>query len=121
MGICICNNKLLLQEEVREEIYKHEEKITNEIKQKSNTNKRIWTHINKLRRKKVKERDKIVIYNQEGKALFDNEAKYEVETFWSCVYRKHIKDVPKVWDPNIKRQYIDKDEQASRKSQIQEV
>ncbi|KAK4328188.1 hypothetical protein Pmani_001395 [Petrolisthes manimaculis] len=110
-----------VQVEIKEAIYKHEEKITNEIRNGNNQSKKMWTNINKLRKKDTAERQDIILYNEEGEVLTDDAAKQELETYWNGIYKAHENNVPHTWNQNARDQYMTQDNQERINQQEQTI
>ncbi|KAK3867211.1 hypothetical protein Pcinc_004102 [Petrolisthes cinctipes] len=58
---------------IKEEIYKHERKITDEIKNSSEKGKRIWEHINKLKGKTQTKEEDHTLYDDDGNKMSEQE------------------------------------------------
>ena len=71
---------------IREAIYKQEDKETREIKSSKN-NKKMWEHIDKLRKKCRREKT-LQVYDEQGNCLSKEEGSRNLEDFWP---KKNIK------------------------------
>lgn len=103
--------KKKVQVEIKEEIYKHEEKIVEEIKYGQNS-KNMWKHINKLRQNKERNTEELCIYNEQGQMLTEAEKATEIINYWSTIYKKHENDINLIWNNEARIRYIDKFEEG---------
>ena len=87
---------------VKEEIYKHEKKITDEIK--SDKNRKLWDNINFLRGKNKNRNSKADIYNNDGIKLECTEARGKINEFWKTIYQRNENEIAEKWQ-NAKEEY----------------
>ena len=106
--------KTKVQIKIRKEMYKQEEKITEEIKDKKDGRKKMWEYIRMLKGEKAKDKNTLRIYGEDGVELERGEVEEEIKGFWNGVYRKHRNDIEKVWNTEIKEAYTREYEQIKK-------
>ena len=113
--------KKKVQSLIKEEIYKHEEKITDEIKKSTNTSKKLYDNIKKLQRREIKKDVKIEIYNNDGQKMNGEQAEKEIKNYWETIYQKHENKISTVWNETTKREYIANFNETGREENIEEI
>ena len=96
--------KFKVKEMVKEGITSYEKKINESIKENNNRNK-LWENINMLRGNQ-KEKELVIIYDENGNIIEKEIAKNLIVDFWSEVYRKHENNINIVWNDNEKEEYV---------------
>ena len=96
--------KKKVQKLIREEIQKHETKITDEIRQSKDNGKQLWKYINKLKGKEQSQKDNF-IYDEEGKILDQEQERTQLRDFWTNIYKKHENKIHETWNNEIKQEY----------------
>ena len=87
---------------IKEETYKHEKKITDEIKK--NKSRKIWENINFLRGKAKNKNKTVDVYKNNGEKLDTEEKREETAKFWKEIYQKNGNNIADIWD-NSKHEY----------------
>ena len=81
---------------VKEAINKHEQKITNEIKE--DRNRKLWDNINYLRGKNSKNNIKETkIYEDDGEKIPQHQIKDKVGNFWKDIYQHSNNSICETW------------------------
>lgn len=70
---------------IKDEMSKHEERITREIRESNGKDNKLWETINKLKGKNKRENRKLEIFSKEGNVLSDREASEEIKSFWGNI------------------------------------
>ena len=83
--------KMKVKELVREEITKHELKITDEIKR--DRNRKLWENINYLRGKSKTKSTEAHVYDENGNKIPEDKAKESRTSYWKSIYRKSENDI----------------------------
>jgi len=92
------------QQLVRNEISKHERKITNDIR-KEKGHKKLWEIVNTLRGKKRNENKKEKLYDEQHKELEESKWSEQIINFWRKVYQKHDNNINEEWNERISDEY----------------
>ena len=95
------------QNMVKEAVWKHEEKITANIK-KDKENRKLWEHIKCLKGDKAKKKEETKIYDQTGEELKNERLEEELHTFWTAIYQRHTNKIQEIWNAGSKREYENK-------------
>ena len=90
---------------VKEEISKHEIKVTEEIRQSACKSKALWENISKLRGKPVAKHTEIHLFTEEGKPMEEQDENAFLD-FWEKVYQKHDNRIDVVWNRETRQRYI---------------
>ena len=96
---------------VKEQLSKHEKKITNEIRLSTNKSKALWENIDKLKKKERKSKAEVHLHNANGEKLNSIEESQALVNYWKTIYQKHQNTTGKVWNEEIKDRYDRKMEQ----------
>ena len=91
---------------VKEEISKHEIKVTEEIRQSACKSKALWENISKLRGKPVAKHTEIHLFTEEGKPMEEQDEENAFLDFWEKVYQKHDNRIDVVWNRETRQRYI---------------
>ena len=60
--------------------------------------KKIWDNINKLRGKITDKEEKVVLYTDKNEHILNaQETDYEMERYWTHIYRKYQNEIDNVW------------------------
>ena len=105
---------------IKNERFKHEEKMAKEIREDKSNGKNIWKYIKMLKGEKVKDKEILLdnVYGIDGKKLEREEAKMAVNKYWKDIYGKHRNDIKIIWNESVKQEY--KREEESIEQKIQE-
>ena len=100
---------------VRDAIWEHEEKTTQEIKV-DKTSKKLWQHIKKLKGEPLEEKREIMIYDENGVKLKDEDIPEKIESFWKQVYQRHDNKIDEIWNQEQQKKYeINTETEKNRK------
>ena len=99
------NQKKATQKLIKEEISKHERKVTDEIRKNSCKSKALWENISKLRGNQIARNKEIHLFTEEGKPMEEEEEQEAFHGFWESVYQKHKNRIDEVWNSESKEQY----------------
>ena len=92
---------------VQTTIEEYEVNRTNEIIQEKNR-KKLWDHINKLKRKdNCTEKKLITLYNSDGKKTLDQDIKRELESCWIPIYNQSENRIISKWIGTEQQQYYE--------------
>ena len=98
--------KYKVQTLVNEAIESHEIKATNKIKNDPNRSKKLFQHIDILKRiNKTKKKD-INIYDDEGNIIEDNDIGHELQCCWNPIYNCNDNKILTEWNDESKASYI---------------
>ena len=92
------------QKLVKEAVWKHEEKITANIKNDKD-NRKLWEHIRFLKGDITKKKETVEIYNENGEKLESERVEEEMHSFWKEVYQRHENNIQEIWNTENKREY----------------
>ena len=95
--------KLKTKQIVKEAIWNHGKKLTDEIKM-DKENRKLWEHIKKLKGEE-KKREIVKIYNEEGEELIRRTLTEELEEYWKTIYQKHRNDLYEIWNQENRTNY----------------
>ena len=98
------SKKREVQKSIKQEISKHEERKTREIREGRTSGKKLWEHVNKLRGREVRRMEEREVY-KEGKKMSNEEAEREIIAFWKTIYQKEDNNIAEVWNTERKREY----------------
>ena len=90
---------------VKEEISKHERKVTEEIRQSACKSKALWENISKLKGKEAKQITEIHLYTEEGKLMEEKDEEEAFLSFWEKVYQKHENKIGVIWNGETRQRY----------------
>ena len=82
----------------------YERKMAKEIKGMKK-GKEMWNMIYKLKGEKVKKKDEMKIYNEEGEEMENIECQEEMTRYWQGIYTKNGNRMDEVWNEEKKREY----------------
>ena len=99
--------KIKVQNMIRKEIYKHEEKLTREIRENKDGGRKMWEYIKKLKGEQVKEKGTLRLYGEDGVELERDKVEEEVKDFWGKIYRKYDNNVGEVWSMVEREEYTE--------------
>ena len=91
------NQKLKVQELIRREMTKYEEKVINEIEENKDT-KKIFKMIDKLRGKEGEKRKEIVIMNADNSKISTDKIPQKMKQYWGSVYRRYKNTIEEEWN-----------------------
>ena len=95
------NQKIKVQNMVRDAKSKHEIKITNEIK-RDKSGKKKWEHINMLTGRKQKAGKDTELYDEQGRKLEIQEGRQKIRETWGDIYKTEVLNITpidsKAWD-----------------------
>ena len=95
--------KQKVKEMVREEVHKHEQKVTEEIKKDKNG--KLWENINYLRGKNKNKITGIGTFDENGAVIEEKNCKENLTSYWKGIYRKSENNIDEIWN-STKEQYI---------------
>ena len=98
--------KIKVQVQMREEIFKHEEKIAQRIKETKDGRGKMWEYIRMLKGEKVKEKNTLTVYGEDGVELEKVKVEEKIKNFWNGIYRKHKNEIDSVWNSGTREEYI---------------
>ena len=87
--------KQKVKEIVREEVHKHEQKVTDEIKKDKNG--KLWENINYLRGKSKNKKTGVGIYDENGTVIEEDKIRENLTTYWKEIYRKAENNIEEIW------------------------
>ena len=96
--------KKRVQHLIKEEMYKHEIKVTNEIKENKESSK-LWESINKLKGRKQITTETLVLYGHDGQRLAEEEVGDKLVEHWNKIYQKYDNKIQEVWTQKIREDY----------------
>ena len=79
----------------------YERKMAKEIKGMKK-GKEMWNMIYKLKGEKVKKKDEMKIYNEEGEEMENIECQEEMTRYWQGIYTKNGNRMDEVWNEEKK-------------------
>lgn len=97
--------KKIAQLLVREEISKHERKVTEDIRLSTCKSKALWENITKLRGKPIEKITETHLFTEEGNQMEEEEEKEAFLNFWEKVYQKHENKIDTIWNEESRRRY----------------
>lgn len=83
----------------------HEENITRQIRNNPNR-KKLWEHIDKLRKKTKKTEERLKIYNEEGLEIPNSEMEEAIRTYWGKIYKMNENKIKQVWNAETKNECL---------------
>ena len=92
---------------ISEEKGRYERKTAQEIKDMKK-GKDMWKMIDKLKGGRVKKKDTLKLYTEEGVELNRVECQEEIKNFWQGIYKMHGNKMEEVWDVTNKIEYEEK-------------
>lgn len=97
--------KCKVQMLIKNEIYKHEKKVTKEIKENGDKTK-LWDYIRKLQGK-VHKKGELKLFNEHKQAISEDEAEKDIKVFWKTVYQKHENKMMELWKDETRKPYTE--------------
>ena len=97
------NQKIKVQQLVKNAIDKYEENITNKIMNDHNKNKKLWLYIDVLRNKNRIKRTKV--YDANGQKIEGDALNNGIKNFWEPLYQKHVNQIIDKYNSEEKEMY----------------
>ena len=113
--------KRYVQKLIKEQISRHEKKVTEEIRLSSNKSKSLWENIDKLRQKERRTNDHVCLYDSNGGKLENEEAAGALAEFWKGVYQKHENTSAEVWNDERKQSYENETKQNKEAIKVRKL
>ena len=106
---------------IKEEMLKHEEKVTDQIRKSSCRSRALWENINKLKNTPREKIQTLHLFSENGIMLQGDEEKESLVSFWEEIYQKHENKICETWDDNTRAKYIESMEAEQQHIEVQGI
>lgn len=103
--------KIIVKNMIKDAMWKHEKKVTDDIRRDRNMTRKLWEHIKRLKGENLRESKKITLYGDNEMPIKSEDIPNELICFWNTIYRQRENTIKDVWNEDSRRTY----EQTLRK------